>query len=79
MLATPSVSTPSIPSPLDGSDPDSGGDLDPPRCDLDPSRSDSNPQSSEPELVVLGMIYESEAEEEMAVDLTAGFRDRMRK
>ncbi|KAL6323539.1 hypothetical protein AAG906_039117 [Vitis piasezkii] len=62
-----------------GSDSDSGGDLDPPRCDLDPPRSDSNPRSSEPELVVPGIIYESEAEEEIMADLIAGFEDRMRK
>lgn len=79
MLASPSASTHSIPSPLDSSDPDSRGDLDPPRCDLDPPRSDSNPRSFEPELVVPDIIYESEAEEEMVADLTADFGDRMRK
>lgn len=79
MLASPSASTHSIPSPLDGSDLDSKGDLDPPRCDLDPLRSDSNPRSFEPEFVVPDIIYESEAEEEMVVDLTADFGDRMRK
>ena len=66
-------------SPLDGSDPNSGGDLDPSRCDLDPPRSDSNPRSFEPKLVVPDIIYELEAEEEMVADLTADFRDRMRK
>lgn len=79
MLASPSASTPSILSPLNDFDPDSGGDLDPSRCDLDPPRSDSNPWSSEPELVVLDIIYESKAKEEMVADLTAGFKDRMRK
>lgn len=79
MLASPSTSTHSIPSPLDGSDPDSRGDLDPPMCDLDPPRSDSNPRSFEPELVVPDIIYESEVEEEMVSDLTADFGDKMRK
>lgn len=79
MLASPSASTHSIHSPLDGSDSDSRGDLDPPRCDLDPPRSDSNPRSFEPELVVPDIIYKSKAEEEMVADLTADFGDRMRK
>lgn len=79
VLASPSASTRFIPSPLDGYDPNSRGDLDPLRCDLDPPRSDSNPQSSEPELVVPDIIYESEVEKEMAANLTTGFGDRMHK
>lgn len=79
VLASPFASTPSIPSPLDSSDLDSRDDLDPQRCDLEPPRSDSNPRISEPELVVLDIIYESEAEEEMAADLIVSFGDKMRK
>ncbi|KAJ9693664.1 hypothetical protein PVL29_009561 [Vitis rotundifolia] len=43
------------------------------------SRSDLNPQSSKSELVIPDFLYESEMEEEMVIDLRAGFRDRQNK
>lgn len=58
-----------------------GGESDPLQFDLDPSRREANPPVFESEPLSIDVIYEPEpeAEEEMAVDLTAGFGARMHK